>query len=107
MTEAWLLFDEAAIRKAAGKSDGRGRLNLPRKGRWEREPDPKEALFRALRTASELNGRRLGKFNVFDARLRVAALIDDYSPLCGLASFDRFVRDLQEAIEISGLTWAP
>lgn len=47
MTEAWLLVDEKAIRKAAGNPNGRVRLNLPRISRLEALPDPKSSL-RAL-----------------------------------------------------------
>ena len=60
MTEAWLLFDEAAIRRAAGNPNGRVSLQLP-PGDPEEIADPKQLLHDLLRTASELGGRRLGR----------------------------------------------
>jgi len=57
MTEAWLLFDEAAIRTAAGNPNGKRVLQLPKMARVENEPDPKELLYELLREASELGGR--------------------------------------------------
>lgn len=59
MTEAWLLLDEAAIRRVAGRPSGRRPLNLPRPVDIERVPDPKHLLADCLAEASELSGRRL------------------------------------------------
>lgn len=98
MTEAWLLFNERAIRRAAGNINGAMALNLPRRTRWEQEPDPKDVLFTALKAASGLNGRRLKRFDVNQARTRVANLVDDFAPLRGLDSFDRFEARLDQAI---------
>ena len=94
MTEAWILADSNAIRRAASNPSGTADLQLPVRGRWELEPDPKEKLFSALRISSELNGRRLKKFNVHTARARIANLIDDFGYLRGLASFDDFEKKL-------------
>lgn len=47
MTEAWLLFDEAAIRQAAGNRLGRAPLALPPLDEVEQEPDPKSLLYEA------------------------------------------------------------
>ena len=90
MTEAWFLFDQRSIRRAAGRPADMVDLKLPPRHRWEVEPDPKTVLFAALRVASGLAGRRLGKFDVFGARARVANLIDDFSYLRGMACFDDF-----------------
>lgn len=49
MTEAWLLFDEALIRAAAGNPSGREPLDLPSLDRLEALPDPKATLFQLLR----------------------------------------------------------
>lgn len=62
MTEAWIVLDEAAIRRVAGNPGGREPLNLPRPARVEREPDPKNTLETALVTASGHRGHRLRKF---------------------------------------------
>lgn len=61
-TEAWLLGDEQAIRKAAGRPGGRAPLNLPPLQRIEATARPKERLHAALIAASELSGRRLERF---------------------------------------------
>ena len=87
MQEAWLLFDEAAIRQAAGNPNGRRSLSLPSLQRLELVPNPKELLLQALRDASELGSRRLATFSPAQAAHRLAGLIDDYSPLrraCGV-----------------------
>src|SRR5437899_2133186 len=72
MLEAWLLFDERAIRHAAGNPNGRAALGLPMLKRLEERPDPKKDLREALKTASELMGRRLKKFNTSQAFWRIA-----------------------------------
>jgi hypothetical protein len=98
MQEAWLLFDESAIRQAAGNPNGRQPLSLPSLHRVELVPNPKEVLFQALRDASELGARRLAAFNPAQAAHRVAELIDDYSPLRQLAAFATLEGDLRAAI---------
>jgi hypothetical protein len=97
MTEAWLLFDQAAIRSAAGNPAGRMPLGLPSLARTESEPDPKARLNSALRTASGQSGRRLAAFNMAGAQRRVAALIVDFAPLRQLPAFQRFEHDLARA----------
>jgi len=87
MTEAWLLIDESAIREASGNPNGRTPLALPRTRDLEKLPDPKELLYELLRQASELSGRRLAKFKPDECVHRLAELIDDFSPLCGLPAF--------------------
>jgi hypothetical protein len=47
-TEAWLLADEAAIRRVAGRPNGRESLNLPPLNRIEQTSRPKERLEAAL-----------------------------------------------------------
>jgi len=101
MTEAWLLFDEASIRWAAGNPNGREPLPVPVRDA-ESVADPKAALREALRAASGLSGRRRQKFNVRDAVHRVAEYIEDFSPLRGLTAFGKLEEDLATVIRKSG-----
>lgn len=98
MTEAWLLFDEAAVRRAASNPAGKAKLGLSTSRRWEKEVDPKLLLLTALRDASELSGRRLAKFNAHEAKNRVAYLIRDFSILNQLESFNKFQIGLETAL---------
>ncbi len=63
MTEAWLLLDEAQIRRVAGAPNDKTALDLPRAGKVESLPDPKALLKTTLARASGLKGRRLEQFN--------------------------------------------
>lgn len=100
MAEAWLLHDERAIRKAASNPNGRAALQLPAPGRAESEADPKARLREALLSAAEVTGRRRKRlqrdFGVM--RLRVAELIEDFSPLRQLPAFQAFERELREVL---------
>ena len=87
LQETWLLFNEPAIRRAAGFPRGREDLGLPAAARLEAAADPKQILREALRTASGLSGRRLKNFSVDAAAYRLADQIDDYSPLRVLTAF--------------------
>lgn len=87
MLEAWLCFDQHAIRRAAGNPNGRVRLDLPDLKRVEKRPDPKAELRQALLDASELSGRRLNKFDVSRAFWRIIDYIDDFTPLRQLSAF--------------------
>lgn len=62
MTEAWLLVDEEAIRRVAGRPNGTEPLGLPTAGAVEQVPDPKQVLRQALELASGATGRRLRRF---------------------------------------------
>lgn len=101
MMEAWLLFDESALRRAAGNPNGTVRLDLPRLRDLESCPDPKTVLDRLLERASESSGRRLHRFqrDLAWCRGRVAELIDDFSPLNRLPAFQRFVEATNEVVE--------
>jgi hypothetical protein len=92
MLEAWLLFDEAAIRRAAGNPNGTVSLGLPPSRNIEDRPDPKEDLRHALRIASELRARRLKKFNTAQAFWRVVDFMHDFSSLRQLPAFVAFER---------------
>jgi hypothetical protein len=95
MTEAWLLFDEQAIRKAAGNPRGRIPLELPPIIRLETIPDPKGLLFSRLYSASELTGRKRERFDLKKCRYLVAEYIEDYSPLFALSAFKRLHEDIK------------
>ena len=87
MMEAWLLFDEGAIRRVAGNPNGTMLLDLPRLNRTEDLPDPKKALHACLRTASGLHGARLTKFTPRGSARRIADRLDSFAPLRELAAF--------------------
>jgi len=98
MMEAWLLFDEKAIRKAAGNPSGKCPLNLPT--HFEEIPDPKVQLCNSLQKASELTGRRLKKFNedIYEKIIQIADNITDFSPLRQLSAFQALEKDIQNII---------
>lgn len=52
MTEAWLLIDISAIKKAAGNRNYAGDLQIPPLKTLERICDPKERLYDLLGTAN-------------------------------------------------------
>jgi len=99
MTEAWLLFDEDAIRSAAGNPNGRVTLDLPAIGGLEAIPDPKQLLYDCLREASELYGRRLKKFRPAARAVQVTQYISDYSPLRQLPAFRALCDELALAVQ--------
>jgi hypothetical protein len=89
MTEAWLLIEEGAIRRAADNPNGKAVLGLPPLLKLERERDPKDLLCECLKLASEKRGRRLEQFerDLHRRVHRVAALIRDFTPLRQLPAF--------------------
>ena len=104
MSEAWLLFDEKAIRTASGNPNGRVALEMPRPSAIEAEPEPKQLLYHLLTTASEFNGRRRRSFNPVAASRRVAQLLDDFAPLRQLSAFQVLEDDVRETARSRG--WA-
>ena len=104
MQEAWLLFDEVAIRKAAGNPSGRTRLELPALVSVERLPNPKQVLFDLLSQASEFSGTRLKRFKRDQYRTvhLVSKNIDDFSPLFVVPAFQRLEQELLTAIRQQG-----
>lgn len=100
MTEAWLLFNEAALRSAAGNPRGRVRLEIPPHHEIERLANPKARLADLIRTASEHTGRRLQNLEI--RAERVADLIDDFSPLRALSAFQTLEADLHRVITEHG-----
>ena len=96
MTEAWLLFNEIAIRRAAGNPAGEIRIELPPSP--ESLPDPKRVLHDLIRTASGLSASRRKSLPVHAAVHRVAELITDYSPLRNLTAFAEMEWDLMPVL---------
>lgn len=105
MTEAWLLFDESAIRYASGNTSGRISLELPGLNHLESSPNPKELLHELLRRASGLTGRRLKKFRPDQRIHRIAEVIDDFSSLRSLPAFSALEDDVQ--VRLSSLARNP
>lgn len=104
MTEAWLLFDEKAVRRAAGNPNGSMPLDLPRGARAESIADPKEHLVSLLKSASGLHGRHLRKFtsNLSQACALVSQHAESFAPLRMLSAFQAFEARTRQALEICG-----
>jgi len=102
MTEAGLLFDEPAIRSAAGNPAGRMALNLPHQRHVESIADPKTLLHELLVTAADVTGRKRKQFNrdLASRVHRVAELIVDFSSLRRLSAFRRFEADCRSILQI-------
>ena len=99
MTEAWLLADEIAIRKAAGNPNGVEKLNLPALRKLEDLPDPKKVLHDAIIKASGLNARRRARIPVHQRVHLIPNYIDDYSRLNVLSAFQRLQQDIRAMIQ--------
>ena len=100
MMEAWLLFDERAIRIAAENPSGMTTLGLPSLQRVESLPDPKSVLHEALRQANGSSGRRM---KTFERRLGravhlIAERMEDFSPLRLLPAFQSLEEDLKQRL---------
>ena len=98
-TEAWLLFDERAIREASGRVSGVNDLGLPPLAAIEGEPEPKELLHTALKRAHGATGRRAQRFHPPTAVHHLAGLIEDWTPLRTLPAFRRLESDTRRALE--------
>jgi hypothetical protein len=96
-TEAWLLIDEVAIRKAAGNPGGALPLDLPKTSRLEALADAKKHLVDLLVAASGHRGRRRQQFDRAEAIQLVANLITDFSPLRSLPAFTDMELELRSA----------
>jgi hypothetical protein len=97
MTEAWLLFNEQAIRIAAGNPNGSVEIDIPHSD-YERIADPKQMLHDILRIASGLSGRRKKKFDPYKHMYRISEFIDDFSPLRSVSAFRKLENDIKEVI---------
>jgi hypothetical protein len=98
MQEAWLLFDEAALRTAADNPRGRMPLEIPSLKKLEEVPDPKSVLWNLLATASGLRQGRLRRFEPAPRIHRLADLIEDFSPLRRLSAFWALEEDLKRLL---------
>lgn len=107
MTEAWLLFDEAALRTAADNPRGRQPLQLPPIASLEELFDPKTVLYELLREASGLGSHRRKKFRVQERVHRVAELINDFSPLRALPAFRALEAEIEKVVQEHGWYTAP
>jgi len=103
MQEAWLLFNEDALRCAAGNPNGKISIDMPNIERLETIPDPKQVLHDLLREASGLRGRRRQKLNPRKQTLRLGELIDDFSPLRALPAFQKAEAETIAALALLGL----
>lgn len=107
MTEAWLLFDETAIRLAANNRRGRTPLPLPRLSRIEDIPDPKAILKSLLQEASGLSGQRLQRFDAEQAKRHIVSHIEDFSPLLEVQAFARLDETIRQSLQLKGWAVAP
>ena len=102
MTEAWLLFDEVAIRTAAGNPLGDQPLALPARRTLERLADPKRKLHTLLQQARGRRRTHGRQFDVDEAVQRLATLIDDFAPLRALPAFAALELNLATLIQEQG-----
>ena len=102
MLEAWLLCDEAALRRAAGCPFGKMRLDLPRLRQIESLANPKEKLHNLLRQASDLTGRRLSRFNLSRSVQLIATYIEDFALLRELPAFVQLEKDIAQELQANG-----
>lgn len=96
MSEAWMLFNEKAIRTAAANPNGSMQLQLPPPSKIELMPDPKAKLRGLLQTACGLPPQRLRSFNVSRATKLVTEFIEDFSPLRQLPAFARLEAEFKK-----------
>lgn len=101
MTEAWLLADEAAIRRVVGNPRGTVPLDLPPLRHIEATPQPKQVLRQALVVASEQSGRRRDQEKkAFNARRRNLLLrLEPDGPIRQLPSWQRLDEDIARLAE--------
>ncbi|MEV6606740.1 hypothetical protein [Kutzneria sp. NPDC051319] len=99
MTEAWLLLDEAAIRRVAGNPNSRAKLGLPKLHEVESVADPKDVLARCLLTAADCTGRRRDQVRkrFGDHRRNLLQRLDPHGPVTKLASWQRLVDSVAAA----------
>jgi hypothetical protein len=102
MQEAWLLFDERAIRSAAGNPNGQISLVLPPLNTLEQLPNAKQVLYDLLCEASELAGRRRKQFRAHTRARRVAEVINDFTRLRALCAFRRLEDDIRHLVHTHG-----
>jgi hypothetical protein len=91
MTETWLLLDEDAIRRVAGRPNGAEPLGLPSPATVEQALDPKQVLRHALELASGASGRRLRRFkrDFGSHRRRLLEGLDHHGPVSQLGAWQQ------------------
>jgi hypothetical protein len=98
MIESWLLFNEDAIRKVVGNSNGKQELDLPKISEIETISDPKARLEKLLIDAS-FPSRRGKKVSIpSNYCIRVAEMIDDFEPLRKLSAFQELEKELKNTL---------
>jgi hypothetical protein len=100
MTEAWLLFNESAIRRAAGNPNGTMHLDIPRLSDLEKLPDPKNNLIDIITIASGLPQRRINSLSFPNCIRQIPEYINDFSPLRSLPAFGSLERDIKDIITL-------
>lgn len=101
MMEAWLLADEAAIRRVAGRPRGTEPLDLPTPDGLEDISDPKQALREVLMQAGAPKGvrrRKRFKADFGSFRKRLAENLPPGGSLERVAAWARFRDDVASAM---------
>jgi hypothetical protein len=100
MTEAWLLLDEAAIRRVAGNPSGRAALSLPKPRDVERLADPKSTLRQALIDAASVTGRRRERLDrrFSENRRQLLQRLDHRGPVADLQSWCELIDAIDTAV---------
>lgn len=100
MTEAWLLLDEAGIRRIAARPNGQAQLGLPKWHEAESIADPKQRLETALLLASETSGRRRARFARDFGRHRSLLLqrLDPNGPVAQHSAWKQLRVDVENAV---------
>lgn len=99
--EAWLLLDESAIKRVAGRPTNPVNLHLPSALTIESVANPKEILQEAIIIASGTSGRRLERLRADFGHHRRLLLqwLPTYGPLTRVPSWLRMRADLMQALE--------
>ncbi len=103
MLEAWFLFDEGAIRNAAGNRAGKKPLDLPPLAKAESIPNPKQLLLDMLRDASGLQGRRLKNFRAGKKFHLIPENTSDFSHLFDVPGFGKLHAGIRTAVNQLGV----
>ena len=101
MMEAWLLADEAAIRRVAGRPRGTEALDLPKPDQLENLSNPKQALREALLKAGAPQGvrrRKRFKAEFSNFRKQLAENLPAGGPLEQISAWMRFRDDVAAAM---------
>ena len=101
--EAWLLVDEDAIRRVAGRPNGTESLDLPKPQRVEAIGDPKEVLRQALFSAAAPKGKRRRKkvaAEFSELRRQIAERLPIGGALEKVPSWERFRADVKKSMEL-------